>query len=290
MARAWTLGGLSVPELLRRTWLESWHDAVYGQAGRMAFYHFLALFPTLLIFLSLTSSVPSVGPGVKNSAMGVVQQVLPNAAAGLVQQMAMELGAKSPAGAGLLVACAGALWAAMNGTWALIYGMNAAYEVKENRSWWELGLTIGGLTLSLTVLGSLALLILFCATLVEAHFFHGPPLAAVRATQWFVVLGLLMTAFAIIYRFAPNLKEAKWRWSTPGSLCAALLWLVSTFSLSFYFAHISDYTRAYGHLNTVVMLLLWFYFSNAAILIGGEMNSVIEQCAENTGGHDRSGN
>jgi membrane protein len=82
-----------------------------------------------------------------------------------------------------------------------------------------------------------------------------------------------------VYRFAPNLEDAKWKWSTPGSLCAVVLWVTSTLALRFYVAHITNYERIYGHLNTVVMLMLWLYFTNAAILIGGEMNSEIEKAA-----------
>lgn len=277
MARMWTLGGLSVRELLRRTWIESWNDAVYGQAGRMAFYHFLAIFPCLLISLAFVGGISTIGPGIKTLAGDVIQQVLPPQAAELLRQMVVELQQQSLIGFKFLFTCAGALWAAMNGTWALVFGLNTAYEVEENRNWWKLGATIAGLTIALAVAGGVALLLLFSATEIERRVLHYPSLAALRALEWLAVLALLMFCFAIIYRFAPNLSDAKWKWSTPGSLCALILWVASTFGLRFYFEHISNYHRAYGHLNTVVMLLLWLYFTNAAILIGGEMNSEIEK-------------
>jgi len=279
MARIWTLGGLSVPELLRRTWIESWTDAVYGQAGRMAFYHFLAIFPSLLIFLAFTETMPSIGPGVKSTAAGLIQEILPSQAAGLVQQMLTELQRHTPAGFALISACGGALWAALNGTWALVFGLNTAYEVEESRGWWKLGTTIAGLTLVLTVAASLALIFLFSAAHIGGQVFRQPASAILRALEWLVVLATLMFSFAVVYRFAPNLRDAEWKWSTPGSTCALLLWVASTIGLRFYFEHISNYYQTYGHLNTVVMLLLWLYFTNAAILIGGEMNSEIEKAA-----------
>src|SRR5579863_5820956 len=91
MQRMWTLGGLSIRELVRRTWLETWHDAVYGQAGRMAFYHFLAVFPCLLIFLAVASRIPVVGASLKGFESSVAGQVLPPDAAALINQLSAEL-------------------------------------------------------------------------------------------------------------------------------------------------------------------------------------------------------
>jgi membrane protein len=273
----WTLGGLPLRELLRRTWHESWTDAVWGQAGRMAFYHFLAIFPSLLIFLTLAGSLPAIGTGVKITASGVIQDVLPSQAAGLFHQMMAELQRQRPAGLQFLSACAGALWAVMNGTWALIFGLNMAYEVTESRSWWKLAVTLTGLTAALTAAGVVALLLLFSARQIEGNVFEFGSPVLLRSLEWLAVVVLLMISFAIVYRFAPNLPDAEWRWSTPGSACALVLWLASTLGLRFYFEHINNYHRSYGHLNTVVMLLLWLYFTNAAILIGGEMNSEIRK-------------
>jgi membrane protein len=139
--------------------------------------------------------------------------------------------------------------------------------------------TIAGLTIVLAAGASLALVLLFSAAQIGGQLFHQPSSALLRALEWLVVLATLMFSFAVVYRFAPNLRDAEWKWSTPGSICTLLLWVASTIGLRFYFEHISNYYQTYGHLNTVVMLLLWLYFTNAAILIGGEMNSEIEKAA-----------
>jgi membrane protein len=193
--------------------------------------------------------------------------------------MLAELQRHRPAGFELMSACAGALWAALNGTWALIFGLNTAYEVEESRGWWKLGSTIVSLTVVLAAGAGLAVAVLFSAVQIGGQVFQQPSLAALRVLEWSIVLATLLLSFAVVYRFAPNLGDAKWKWSTPGSLCALLLWVISTVGLRFYFRHISNYHQTYGHLNTVVMLLLWLYFTNAAILIGGEMNSEIEKAA-----------
>ncbi len=294
MPQMWTLGGLPVRELIKRTWSESWHDAVFGQAGRMAFYHFLAIFPSLLVFLAIARQFPSIGPELQDALLGVTKEFLPGQVSSLAQQMLSELARHVPLGVHLLPNCAGALWAGLNGTWALVYGLNKAYEVDERRGWLKLGITIVGLAFSLAFAGLAALGLLFSAARIERRVLHQPlsfqaEAAAVRGLEWLTVVILLMLSFAIVYRFAPNLRDHEWKWSTPGAVCALLLWIAATVGLRFYFQHIDDYTRTYGHLNSVVMLLLWLYFTNGAILIGGEMNSEIEKAAGERGNDARSG-
>jgi membrane protein len=290
MTKLWTLGGLSVRQLIAQTWTESWRDSVFGQAGRMAFYHFLAIFPALLMLLEFSRKVP-FGPGMVHATARLVQDFLPGQSAALIQQMMNEFNSQVPIGLHWISAFAGALWAAMNGTWALVYGLNRAYEVKEQRNWKELAATLAGLTLALAFVSAIALLCLLAAARVSGHRFHAPeewPLA-LKAVECLVLAALLMFSFALIYRFAPNLRNHEWKWSTPGSVCALILWGAATAGLHIYFDHINDYIRTYGQLNRVVMLMLWLYFTNAAILIGGEMNSEIEKAADKQQPADRSG-
>ncbi len=281
MINLWTLGGLSIPDLLRRTARESWQDEVFGQGGRMAFYHFLAIFPSLLVFFLVSARVPHVGDHVKNALQELSSQVLPDQVSQLLQQVMEELNQRARSGVQLISVCGGALWAAFNGTWAMIYGLNKAYEVEETRSWWQLAITIVGLTLSLAVAGSIAVLLIFCSAYLRAHF-HGGAFT-LRVLDWFVLVATLSFSFSLLYRFAPNLHDCEWRWSTPGAFCALVLWIGSTFGARVYFDHV-NYARSYGRLSGVVMLLLWLYVTNGAILIGGEMNSEIEKTV--TGRHN----
>jgi membrane protein len=270
MVNLWTLGGLSVPDLLRRTARESWQDEVFGQGGRMAFYHFLAIFPSLLLFFL----VPHLGDHMRTALREVSSQVLPDQVSQLIQNVMDELNQRARSGVQLIPVCAGALWAALNGTWAMIYGLNKAYEVPEDRSWWQLTITIVGLTLSLAVTGSIAVLLIFFSGYLQAYF-HGSAIA-LRCLEWLVLAATLSFSFAVLYRFGPNLRDCEWRWSTPGAFCALVLWIGSTFAARIYFDY-AHYARSYGQLSGAVMLLLWLYVSNGAILIGGEMNSEIEK-------------
>ena len=273
MPNLWTLGGLSLSDLLRRTVRESWQDEVFGQGGRMAFYHFLAIFPSLLVFFIISARVPHLGDHMKTALQDLSTQVLPAQVSQLFQEMMDELNQRTRSGVHLISIIAGALWAALNGTWAMIYGLNKAYEVDEHRSGWALAVTIVGLTLFLAVIGSTAVFLIFCSAYLQAHL-HGGTIA-LRVLEWLVLAASLSFSFAVLYRFAPNLRDHEWRWSTPGALCAVILWIGSTLGARLYFEHVNNYARSYGHLNGVVMLLLWLYVSNGAILIGGEMNSEI---------------
>jgi membrane protein len=275
MRNLWTLGGLSPSELIHRTARECWRDEVFGQGGRMAFYHFLAIFPSLLIFFTISTRVPHVGDHMKNALQDLTSQMLPDQASKLFQEILNELNARTYSGVSLISVCAGALWAALNGTWAMVYGLNKAYEVNEHRSWRELSLTIGGLTFFLGFIGFMAVFLVFCSAYLQTRF-HGGAMA-LRVLEWLVLAGSVSFSFAVLYRFAPNLRDCAWRWSTPGAVCAVVLWIAATLGTRLYFGHVNNYSRSYGHLNGVVMLLLWLYVSNGAILIGGEMNSEIEK-------------
>jgi membrane protein len=278
MTNLWTLGGLPFPELLRRTLRESWHDEVFGQGGRMAFYHFLSIFPSLLVLFTISALIPHLGDHMKNALQDLTTQVLPEQASQLLQGITDELSGRTHSTVPLISVCVGGLWAALNGTWALIYGLNKAYEVEERRSGGELAITIVGLTFFLAFVGALAVFLIFLSAYLQARF-HGGALAF-RILEWLVLAVSLSLSFAVLYRFAPNIRDCAWSWSTPGALFAVVLWISSTFLTRLYFEHVNNYSRSYGHLNGVVMLLLWLYVSNGAILIGGEMNSEIEKSVE----------
>jgi membrane protein len=243
----------------------------------MAFYHFLAIFPSLLVLLVISARVPHLGGHMKNALQDLSSQVLQDQVAQFFQKTIDELNESTLSGVQLVSVCAGAFWAAVNGTWAMIYGLNKAYEVEEHRSRWELTVTIVGLTLSLAVTGSIAVFLIFCGTHLQAHLHRGT--IEIRGLEWLVLTASLSFSFAVLYRFAPNLRDHERRWSTPGALCALILWIGSTLVARVYFDHLNNYARSYGHLNGVVMLLLWLYVTNGAILIGGEMNSEIEKAA-----------
>jgi membrane protein len=291
MADFWSLRGLSWRELAKRTCRRSWEDEVFGQAARLAFYYFLGIFPALLLLLLLLNTFARIGPELRNTLLDSFQQIAPREAAALIAKTVGELNARASIGAGSVWVALGAAWAALNGTWAMMVGLNKAYGVKEERRWWRILTIAFGLTISLGIMGLMALAAMLygsrAGTTLSQHLgVHTQSAFFWRVIQWPVIVILLLFSFASIYRFGPNLKDRRWQWSTPGAAVAIALWINSTLLLRMYQEHLSSSERIYGALKPVATLLLWLYFTGAAILIGGEANSEIEKAAAEAGHPD----
>ena len=150
-----------------------------------------------------------------------------------------------------------------------------------------------GLTTSLAIMGLVALAAMLygspaAETIGQAIGLasHSPFLW--RIVQWLMTARLLLFSFALVYRFGPNLRDRRWRWSIPGAVVAVTLQITSTLLLRLYQDHFSSH-RIYGGLNAVVELLLWLYFTGAAIFIGGEANSEIQKAAAKVHRSDEEG-
>jgi membrane protein len=282
MATSWSFGGLSLIEVIRCTIRESWEDEVFGQAGRMAFYHFLAIFPILFASLALLTRAPHLRESLAHAIRDVSNQVLPAKLMSLLQTVAEEQQQRVHTEFPLFTVVVGMLWAALNGTWAMIYGLNNAYETKESRPFPKLAITIASLSLSLGATAAVSISLIFTTRYVQKLFNIGT--VPLHLFEWAILIATLSFSLAILYRFGPDLHDRQWQWSTPGAVCALILWIAATFGARIYFDRVNDYSRSYGHLNGAVMLLLWLYIANGAILIGGEMNSEIEKAAKGRSG------
>ena len=284
----WSLSGLSWRELLKRTTRGTWEDEVFGQAARLAFYYFLGLFPAILLLLLLLDAFAATGSAWRKTLLDSFQLIVPAGASALIAKTTGELNEKAMIGVGALWAAFSAAWATLNGTWAMMAGLNRAYEVKEGRPWWRIVTIAFGLTISLGVMGLTALgAILYggrTGTIISQLLgARTLTLFTGRIIQWPVIILLVLFSFASLYRFGPNLKDRRWEWSTPGAIVAIALWLGATLLLRIYQEHFSSSQRIYGGLAPVASLLLWLYFTGAAILIGGEANSEIEKAASESG-------
>jgi membrane protein len=277
----WTLGGLQLRELLRRTARESWEDEVFGQAARLAFYHFIAIFPGLLMVLLLLARMEETGGAMRGVLAASFRQLLPAQAAALVTGAIGDLATSVRTSRILLGAAASAIWAGVNACWAMMVGLNTAYETAEDRAWWEIGRTAVGLGAAVLGLTMAALLAAYYAGAAVERAAGRGTLAALA--EWAAILGCLLIAIAIFYRFGPNLRDREWSWATPGAAFAAAIWLAATLGARQYFDRISQYPQIYGRAAAPAMLLMWLYLTNAAVLLGAEMNSEIEKAREARG-------
>lgn len=283
MASLWRLGGLTWKDLGKRVWSEIQDDDVFGRAAQLAYYFLLALFPLLLFLTSVIGLVMGSGTGLRHSLFHYLGQILPGSAFQLVDATMYEVSTASGGGK-ITFGILAALWASSNGMGAITQALNVAYEVKESRPWWKQRLIAVELTIALSlVIISALVLVLYggrIADHIAASYGFGEVFTITwKIVQWPIVLAFMLLAFALIYYFAPDVREQKWIWITPGSVVGVTLWLLISFGFRLYLHFFDSYSKTYGSLGAVIVLMLWLYLTGAAILIGGEVNSEIENAA-----------
>lgn len=271
---------LSFGELMKRTMKEAIADDVLNLAAQQAYYFFFALFPALLALISIASFFPI--HNLVDEVVGMLGRVAPGDVLDIVRDQLVKI-SNTDAGGLLTVAFVFTVWSTSNAVVSMCSTLNAAYDITEGRPWWKVRLIAIGLTVGL------AFFILVSMTLIIA----GPTLAervaeamrlgpafewAWKILQWPLVFALVATAIALIYYFAPDAQQ-DWVWITPGSVLATALWVIISLGFKVYLATFGTYNETYGAIGGVMVLLLWFYLSGIAILIGAELNAEIEHAS-----------
>lgn len=251
-------------------------DDVFGRAAQLSYYFLLALFPLLLFLVSLLGYFAQAGSDLRNGLLNYLAAVMPGAAVTLVHTTLEEI-SNSAGGGKLSFGLLAALWAASNGMGAISDTLNSAYNVKETRSWWKVRLISVLLTVSLSILIVTALvIILYGGTIGEAvagRFGFGHVFTTLwKILQWPIALLFVLATFNLIYNFAPNIRRSQRRFFTLGALVGVALWLIVSFGFRIYLHYFNSYSVTYGSLGALIILMLWFYFTGVAILIGGEIN------------------
>lgn len=264
-------------DILRRLRREIVEDNLLLYASSFAFYSFLALFPALAALLSLYGLF--VNPAGVERMLDAGAGLLPDAALKLLRQQVRALAGYSARGLGvsLFVSLLFTLWAATNGVKALMAGLNTAYEQRETRG----VLRFNGTAIALATVGVVFVLIALALIAALPALFKWielfPAKRVVAWVRWPVLTVAMILALAMVYRFGPCRRLARWRWVSGGAVLATLLWISVSILFSFYVANLGTYDRAYGTLGAIVMLLLWFYLSALVVLIGAEFNSEVER-------------
>jgi len=278
------LAYLKVPqtwrEILTRTVREAMADNIMGMSAQLAYYFFFSLFPALLLLIAIASYFPV--QTLVNEVFKAMSGFAPPDALSIITDQIQKITTGKPAGL-LTFGVATALWSSSSAMTAIIGTLNSAYDIEEGRPWWKVQLTAILLTLGV----ALFILISFALVIV------GPTLAEKVADwvrlgaafewtwkilQWPVVFALACTGIAMVYYFAPD-AEQDWVWLTPGSVISTILWLGASLAFKYYVVNISSYAATYGAIGGVMVLMLWFYLSGAAILFGAEMNAEIEHAS-----------
>ena len=286
-ASPWKLGGLTARELARRVWHEIDKDEVVDRAAGLAYYFLFALFPALLFLTALIGLLPI--PHLLDRLMEYVSQALPTDAASVTQKTLREIIGGAHGGL-LSIGVLGALWAASNGMSSIITALNAVYDVSETRPFWKRKALALGLTLLFSLFILTALILMVFGPKIGETVASWVGLGGLFTVVWNVisipvVIVLVTIGVTVVYYLAPDAKQ-KFRWVTPGATLAVLLWLAMSYALRLYVSHFADYNATYGSIGGVILLMLWLYLSGAALLLGAEVNAVIEQAAAERGAAD----
>lgn len=276
----WKLGGLTPLQLTRLALQRIGADELGTRSASLSYYFILALFPMLLFVVSLVGIFAGRASHFRETILTAVGRLAPGSASALIHNVVSET-FKSGSGIKLALGIIGALWAASGGMSAIVGSLNKIYRTKETRPWWKQKLTVIGLTLALAGLILVALtIVLYGGKLGEAvanQVGLGPVFStAWRVLEWPIAFAAMLFSYSMVYYFGPNLEERKWYWVTPGAAVGVSLWLLASVGFRLYLRFFNTYTATYGSLGAVIILLLWLYITGFAIVVGGEVNWVIE--------------
>jgi membrane protein len=275
-ARSWR-------EVVKRTVREFREDNLTDWAAALTYYGILALFPALIVLVSILGLI---GPSATQPLLDNLGKLAPGPAnqivSGAVRQIASNQGA---AGVAFVFGLAGALWSASGYVGAFSRASNAIYEVPEGRPFWKLRpLQIAITMVMILLLAACALAVVITGPLARSvGDLVGVGSAAVTAwdiAKWPVIALAVVTMIAILYWAAPNVKHPGFRWITPGGLLAVGLWVLASAGFALYVAMFSSYNKTYGSLAGAVIFLVWLWISNLAILLGAELNAEVERGRE----------
>jgi membrane protein len=218
--------------------------------------------------------------------------VVPGNVLGIVHEQASRITSNGgrALSIGFVVGILVSLWSAMSGVKAMIDALNVIYEQKEGRNFLKLNLV----ALVFTLAGFAAFLLAIAAVVVLPLILSPIGLGSLtetltRIARWPVLLVVLLIGLAVLYRYGPDRRAARWQWVTVGSLFAAVTWIVASFLFSWYLASFANYNATYGSLGAVVGLMIWLWISTILVLLGAELNAEIEHqtARDSTVGKDK---
>jgi membrane protein len=272
---------LGTVEMLKRTFREASEDHLAAFAGNLTYKGLFALFPLFVFLLSLLGLFAS--PDSIQTLLDSISAAMPESAATFLREQLVSIASSQAESAftiGAIVSIAAALWGVSGAFRSVMEAMNVMYEVEEARPFWKVyGISIFlSLGIALLLLSALALLV-FGYDIAEAVASY-VGLSAIftftwKVVQWPLLLVFVLLAFALVYYFAPDVEQ-RFRWISPGSIVAVVMWLLFSFAFSAY-VNFSDLGATYGSLAGVAILMLYLYYTAYIVLLGAEMNQVIEE-------------
>ncbi len=276
LREAWNWGGLSARELAVRTYRAMDQHDTLNQAAVVAFYAMLSLVPLLGLVLAFAVGVRG-DVAVQLKALSE-QQMPDKEASKIVGEQIDKIQAENSVGLVSLSTLI-LIWSASSLFVAVMDTTNAAYGVRDDRPWWKRRLMAIVLTVVETILLVGAAVTIAIWPAVARHLpLGGAAIVAATVVQWLVVVVALLSAFALAYYFGPHVQQ-EWEWITPGATLGVLTLIVASLGFQLYLHFGPSYNETYGALAGVVLMMLWLYLAALALLVGAEINCVIEHAA-----------
>ena len=265
--------------VLKRTGKQFEADNLSDWAAALTYYGIMSLFPALLAAVSLLGLL---GKDTTDTVINNLLQLTPGSAKEMITNILQNLTAPKAASIAAIVGVALALWSASAYIGAFMRAANAIYDVPEGRPFWKtLPLRLGLTIVTGVLLGVSVLAIVLTGSLAKSvgRFLHVGDTGVViwDIAKWPVLLLAISLVIAILFYLSPNAKHTGFRWITPGSLLAVVLWIVASGAFAVYIANFSSYNKTYGTFGGILAFLLWIWISNVAILLGAEFDAELER-------------
>ncbi|MFF4046441.1 YihY/virulence factor BrkB family protein [Streptomyces chartreusis] len=274
--------------VLKGTLKEFKKDELTDRAAALTYYSILALFPALLALISLLGVI---GESATQRVLDNIQKLAPGAARDVLTSAVQQM--QGNAGIGSVMAVVGlllAVWSASGYVAAFIRTANAVYDVPEGRPAWKVLPVRVGVTVTLMVMAVIsAVIVVFTGGLAQevgsSLGIGDTALTVWSIAKWPVLVLLVTIMIAILYWATPNAKVRGFRWVTPGSFLALVIWMIASAGFAVYAANFASYNKTYGTFAGVIIFLVWLWITNLAILLGLECDAELARQRAVAGGH-----
>jgi membrane protein len=265
---------------LKRTVKEFREDNLTDWAAALTYYGVLAIFPALIVLVSILGLV---GESATQPLIDNLGAVAPGPAKEIFTSAIENLqGDRGAAGVLFVVGLLGALWSASGYVAAFMRASNSIYDMEEGRPVWKTLPVRVGLTLVLLILLAITTIAVVLTGGLAEKVGDVVGLGSTAVTVWNIakwpaLLLIVSFMFAVLYWAAPNVKQPGFRWITPGGVLAVIGWVIASAAFAFYVANFGSYNETYGALAGPVVFLVWLWISNIMILLGAEFNAELER-------------
>lgn len=283
----WRFGGLTGKQFVNRAWHELIADDVLGRAAQLAYFFLFALFPLGIFLSALLGAFAGTHSHLTYRLTREIMQFVPPSANELVRETIRRSLAGSGTGK-LVFSIVVALFSASSGMAAMMDTLNTVFDVRESRSLKKQRGVALLLTVALGILICIAILLIVLGGKIAGAAAGGAFDSVWDALQYPVSILFLLVSFSMVYRYAPDMNGGRWRLFTPGAVTGFCLWIAVSFGLRVYLHHFNGYSD-YGAIGAVMVLMLWFYVTGLAFLIGGEVDAIIDRADTGREKHGRSG-